>query len=99
MVKNSPDNAGDVRHRRFDPWVGMTLKEGLETHSSILAWRTPWTEEAGRLQSMGSQSWTPLSDLAQRTSPPGAQNKQIQMISEEKASPVQALHRIPYTSS
>ena len=31
------------------------LEKGLATHSSILAWRIPWTEELGRLQSMGSQ--------------------------------------------
>ena len=31
------------------------LEEGMVTHSSILAWRIPWTEECGRLQSMGSQ--------------------------------------------
>ena len=31
------------------------LKEGTATHSSILAWRIPWTEEPGRLQSIGSQ--------------------------------------------
>ena len=30
------------------------LEEGMATHSSILAWRIPWTEESGRLQSMGS---------------------------------------------
>ena len=29
------------------------LEEGIATHSSILAWRIPWTEEPGRLQSMG----------------------------------------------
>ena len=29
------------------------LKKGMATHSSILAWRIPWTEEPGRLQSMG----------------------------------------------
>ena len=29
------------------------LEEGTATHSSILAWRTPWTEEPGRLQSIG----------------------------------------------
>ena len=39
----------DVRSRK-DP-----LEEGMATHSSILAWRIPWTEEPGRLQSMGSQ--------------------------------------------
>ena len=38
------------------------LEEGMATHSSILAWRIPWTEEPGRLQSMRSQSQTPLSD-------------------------------------
>ena len=34
------------------------LEEGMATHSSILAWRIPWTEEPGGLQSMGLQSWT-----------------------------------------
>ena len=31
------------------------LEKGMATHSSILAWRIPWTEEPGRLPSMGSQ--------------------------------------------
>ena len=31
------------------------LEEGMATHSSILAWRIPWTEELGGLQSIGSQ--------------------------------------------
>ena len=40
----------------FDPWVGkIPLEEGTATHSSILAWEIPWTEEPGRLQSVGSQ--------------------------------------------
>ena len=34
------------------------LEKGMATHSSILAWEIPWTEKPGRLQSMGSQSWT-----------------------------------------
>ena len=34
------------------------LEEGMATHSSILAWRVPWTEEPGELQSMVSQSQT-----------------------------------------
>ena len=34
------------------------LEKGIAIHSSILAWRIPWTEEAGWLQSMGSQSQT-----------------------------------------
>ena len=54
MVKNLPANAGDVEMQvqslgREDP-----LEEGMATHSSILTWRIPWTEELGRLQSMGS---------------------------------------------
>ena len=31
------------------------MEKGIATHSSILAWEIPWTEEPGRLQSMGSQ--------------------------------------------
>ena len=37
------------------------LEKEVETHSSILAWEIPWTEEPGRLQSMGSQRQTRLS--------------------------------------
>ena len=52
LVKNLPANSGDLGLIliRKDP-----LEEGMATHSSILAWETPWTEEPGRLQSMGSQ--------------------------------------------
>ena len=39
-----------------------TLEEEMATHSSILAWEIPWTEEPGGLQSMGLQSQTQLSD-------------------------------------
>ena len=39
---------------RFLDWEDPLEKEKA-THSSILAWRIPWTEEPGRLQSMGSQ--------------------------------------------
>ena len=42
------------RRPGFDPWVGKIPWEGIATHSSILIWRIPWTEEPGRLQSMGS---------------------------------------------
>ena len=34
------------------------LEDGMATHSSILAWTISWTEEPGRLQFIGSQSWT-----------------------------------------
>ena len=46
------------RHKRlgFNPWVRkIPLEEGMATHSSILVWRMPWTEEPGGLESMGSQ--------------------------------------------
>ena len=37
----------------LDPWVGkVPLEEGMATHFSVLAWRIPWTEESGRVQSM-----------------------------------------------
>ena len=39
------------RRLRFDPWV----RKGMATYSSILAWRIPWLEEPGGLQSIGSQ--------------------------------------------
>ena len=44
-----------------------TLVWGMETQSSILAWRMPWTEEPGGLQSIGSQSWTRLKWLSMHT--------------------------------
>ena len=34
------------------------LEEEMATHSSILTWKFPWTEEPGDLQSMGRQNWT-----------------------------------------
>ena len=39
----------------------------MATHSSILAWRIPWTEESSRLQTIGSQSWTRLKRLSIHT--------------------------------
>ena len=53
MVKNPP--AMWETWARSPGWEDP-LEEGIATHSSILAWRIPWTEEPGRLQSMGSQS-------------------------------------------
>ena len=43
-------------------WEDLLEKE-MATHFSILAWKSPWTEEPGRLQSIGSQSRTQLSDF------------------------------------
>ena len=49
MVKNPPANAGDIRDMGSTPGLEDPLEEGMATHSSILAWRIPWTEEPGRL--------------------------------------------------
>ena len=40
------------------PGWGRSLEKEMATHFSTLAWKIPWTEEPGRLQSMGSQSRT-----------------------------------------
>ena len=59
VVKNSPANAGRLKWSRFRlKWSLVQedpLEEEMATHSSILAWRIPWTEEPGGLQSTGSQ--------------------------------------------
>ena len=51
MVKNIPANAGDIGDAGSIPGSGRPLEESTATHFSILAWRTPWTEEPGRLYS------------------------------------------------
>ena len=43
------------------------LEEGMATHSSILSWRIPWTEEPGGLWSIVSQRWTWLKQLSMHT--------------------------------
>ena len=58
MVKDPPANTRDVRDTGSIPGVEDPLEEEMATHVSILAWEIPWTEESGRLQSMGSQSRT-----------------------------------------
>ena len=60
MIKNLP--------AMQETWVQSMgwedpLEEEMATHSSIFAWRIPWTEEPGRQQSVGSQSQTRLSDF------------------------------------
>ena len=52
-VTNPPANAGDMKDMGSIPRLGRSLEKGTATHSSILAWRMPWTEEPGGLQSMG----------------------------------------------
>ena len=54
VVKNPPANAGNTRDVVQSLGQGDPLEKGRATHSSVLVWRIPWTEEPGRLQSMGS---------------------------------------------
>ena len=70
MIKNLPANAGNIRDK--DMQIGSLgwedpLEESMATHISILAWRIPWTEEPGGLQSMGSQRWTWVKQLSMHT--------------------------------
>ena len=53
VVKNLPAKAGDVRDTVWSLAQEDALKEGMATHSSILARRIPWTAEPGGLQSIG----------------------------------------------
>ena len=55
MVKNPPANVGDARDPGFITGLERSPGEGNATHSSILAWRIPWAEEMGGLQSMRLQ--------------------------------------------
>ena len=55
VIKNPP-----AMQETQETWVQslgweVPLEEGMATHSTVLAWRIPWTEEPGRLQSKGSQ--------------------------------------------
>ena len=54
VLKNLPDNTG--RHETQVQSLGREdlLEDGIATHSSILAWIIPWTEEPGKLQSIRS---------------------------------------------
>ena len=54
MVKEPPANAGDARDAGLTPGSGRSLEKDVAAHSSTLAWRIPWTEEPGGLQSRGS---------------------------------------------
>ena len=58
--KESSCNAGDLGSI---PGSGRSPEKGMAPHPNILAWRIPWTEEPGRLQSMGTQSEVTQSDM------------------------------------
>ena len=53
--KGSTCSAGDAGNMGSILGLGRSPEEGMTTHSNILAWRIPWTEEPSGLQSMGSQ--------------------------------------------
>ena len=53
MVKNPPANAGELRDPSSIPDLGRSPGGGHATHSSVLAWKIPPTEESGGLQSIG----------------------------------------------
>ena len=52
LVNDPLENAGDTRDAgSINPWVGkIPLEEEMTTHSSIFAWRIPWTEDASGLE-------------------------------------------------
>ena len=54
MVKNPLANAGDIRESGSIPGSGRPRRRAA-SYYNILAWRIPWTEETGGLQSIGSQ--------------------------------------------
>ena len=60
-----PDHV--VRTKHLGLFRIRYLEEEMATHCSVLAWRVPWTEEPGGLQSMESQSRTRLSDVTHST--------------------------------
>ena len=58
--KESTCSAGDAGDTGLIPGSGRSLEKDMATHSSIHAWRIPWTEEPGGLQTTGSQTLTQL---------------------------------------
>ena len=55
VVKNPPGHAGDIRVMGSVPGLGRSPGGGHGNPLQFLAWRILWTEEPGKLQSMGSQ--------------------------------------------
>ena len=55
VVRNPPASAGHARDVGFIPGSGRSFGGGRATHSSLLAWEIPWTEETGGPRSMGVQ--------------------------------------------
>ena len=60
LTRQSSHDKPPFRKKQMETWIWSLgwedpLEEGMATHSTILAWRIPWTEEPGRLQFTGSQ--------------------------------------------
>ena len=65
VVKNLPVNGGDTGDVDSVPGSGRSLEEGMATHSSILAWRIPWTESLVSYSPWGHKE----SDMTEHTCP------------------------------
>ena len=67
MVKNLHADGGDIKDVGLIPGLRRSPGRRMATHSSILAWRIPWTEESGRLQSIGlhrvGHDWSDLAHM------------------------------------
>ena len=70
VVKNPLANAGDARDVGLIPGLGKSPEEEMATHSSILAWKTPWTEKPGGLHTVHevTKSRTQLGTRSQEVS-------------------------------
>ena len=64
VIRNPSTNAGDVKTEVQSLDWEDPLEKGMATHSNFLAWRIPWTEEPGELQSIKSQNQTHLKQLS-----------------------------------
>ena len=90
MVKNlSACNAGDPGSI---PGSGRSLEKEMATHYSLPAWRIPWTEEAGRLQSMGCRESDMTEQLSLHFTLP-----RVRHVSSRKS--CEECHRIPRRDS
>ena len=69
VVKSPPADAEDTKDARSMPGSGRSPEKEMGACSSILAWKIPWTEENGRLQTMGLLSQTWLSNQAHTHTP------------------------------
>ena len=58
VAKNPPANSADIRDESLIPELGRSSGGGKATHSNILAWKVPWIENIGGLQSINTKSWT-----------------------------------------